>query len=283
MPQERTLVSFDWAIKYLLKNKADYVILEGFLTTLLGKKIKIKNLTDSESNGEVKGKKYNRVDVLAEEKDGTLIIIELQFTPEIDYFHRMLFGSSKAIIEHLGKGIPYSSIRKVYSVNVVYFDLGFGKDYIYYGSTTFKGLHYNDELELTEKQKEEFAKLEIKDIYPEYYILKIDRFKNVVKSKIDEWMYFLKNSEIKPKFKAPGLREANEKLEYSRLDARARRAYDKHIDNRRSENSTIYTAKLDGKAEGKAEGRMERNKEIAAAMRAKGMSPSEIASILGEV
>jgi hypothetical protein len=42
MPQERTLVSFDWAIKYLLKNKADYVILEGFLTTLLGKKIKIK-------------------------------------------------------------------------------------------------------------------------------------------------------------------------------------------------------------------------------------------------
>jgi predicted transposase/invertase (TIGR01784 family) len=84
--------------------------------------------------------------------------------------------------------------------------------------------------------------------------LKIDRFKNVVKSKIDEWMYFLKNSEIKPKFKAPGLSAANERLEYSRLDAKARRAYDKHIDNRRSENSTIYTAKLEGRAEGELVG-----------------------------
>jgi predicted transposase/invertase (TIGR01784 family) len=256
MPQERTLVSFDWAIKYLLRNKADYVILEGFLTTLLGKKIKIKNLADSESNSETEGRKYNRVDVLAEEKDGTLIIIELQFTPEIDYFHRMLFGSSKAIAEHLGKGAPYSSVRKVYSVNVVYFDLGSGRDYIYYGSTTFRGLHYNDELELTDKQKAEFAKLEIKDIYPEYYLLKLNRFKNVVKNKIDEWMYFLKNSEIKAKFKAPGLREANEKLEYSRLSQKKRLAYDSYVDMCRSNESSIYTAKLDGKAEGRAEGEL---------------------------
>ena len=63
MQQERTLVSFDWAIKYLLRNKADYVILEGFLTTLLGKKIKIQNLAESESNNEPEDKKYNRVDV----------------------------------------------------------------------------------------------------------------------------------------------------------------------------------------------------------------------------
>jgi predicted transposase/invertase (TIGR01784 family) len=254
MPQERTLVSFDWAIKYLLKNKADYVILEGFLTTLLGKKIKIKSLTDSESGKKQPGDKVNRVDVLAEENDGSLTIIELQFTPEIDYFHRMLFGSSKAIVEHLGEGMPYSKVRKVYSINIVYFDLGSGKDYIYHGATAFKGLHCRDELKLTPEQKAEFAKLEVKDIYPEYYLLKVDRFRDVVKDKLDEWMYYLKNSSVKPGFKAPGLSIANEFLEYSRLDAKARRAYDKHIDNRRSENSTIYTAKLEGRAEGKVEG-----------------------------
>ena len=254
MSQKRTLVSFDWAIKYLLKNKADYVILEGFLITLFGKEIKIKNLTDSESNREAKGRKYNRVDVLAEENDGTLIIVELQFTPEIDYFHRMLFGSSKAITEHLGEGMPYADVRKVYSVNVVYFDLGSGKDYIYYGSTTFRGLHYNDELELTEKQKAEFAKLEIKDIYPEYYILKIDRFKNIVQNKIDEWIYFLKNSEIKPEFKALGLNEAIDKLNYSHLSLEEQRAYDSYVDSRRSDASSIHTAKIDGRAEGRAEG-----------------------------
>jgi len=257
MQEERTLVSFDWAIKYLLRNKADYVVLEGFLTTLLGKKIKIKNLTDSESNKNSANQKYNHVDVLAEEEDGTLIIVELQFTPEIDYFHRMLFGSSKAIVEHIGKGMPYSKVRKVYSVNVVYFDLGSGRDYIYHGTTNFRGLHYKDELKLTDKQKEEFAKLEIKDIYPEYYILKVDRFRNVVKNKIDEWIYFLKNSEIKPKFKAPGLAEANEKLEYSRLSPKDRRAYDKYLDIVRGNNSSVYTAKLEGKAEGKAEGKIE--------------------------
>jgi hypothetical protein len=99
MQEERTLVSFDWAIKYLLRNKADYVILEGFLTTLLGRGIKIQSLAESESNKASEEDKYNRTDVLAEEEDGTLIIIELQFTPEIDYFHRMLFGSSKAYVD----------------------------------------------------------------------------------------------------------------------------------------------------------------------------------------
>jgi len=271
MPPERTLVSFDWAIKYLLKNKADYVILEGFLITLLGKEMKIKNLTDSESNSDAKGRKYNRVDVLAEESDGTLIMIEIQFTPEIDYFHRMLFGSSKAIAEHLGEGMPYSGVRKVYSINVVYFDLGSGRDYIYYGSTTFRGLHCNDELELTEKQKAEFAKLEIKDIYPEYYILKVDRFKNMVQSKIDEWMYFLKNSEIKPEFKAPGLSEAMDKLNYGRLSLEARRDYDSYVDMCRSNKSSIYTAKLEGRAEGKI--------EVARNMIAKGLDIALISEI----
>jgi len=254
MQEERTLVSFDWAIKYLLRNKADYVILEGFLTTLLGKGIKIKSLAESESNKTSEEDKYNRTDVLAEEEDGTLIIIELQFTPEIDYFHRMLFGSSKAIVEHIGEGKDYVEIRKVYSVNVVYFDLGSGRDYIYCGTTTFKGLHYNDELELSSAQKAEFARLEVKDIFPEFYILKVDRFRDIVQNKIDEWVYFLKHSKVKPEFNAPGLSEAVEKLEYSRLSLEERGAYDKYVDICRSNRSTVYTAKLEGKAEGEAIG-----------------------------
>jgi predicted transposase/invertase (TIGR01784 family) len=289
MPQERTLVSFDWAIKYLLRNKADYVILEGFLTTLLGKKIKIKSLADSESNKKQPGDKVNRVDVLAEESDGSLTIIELQFTPEIDYFHRMLFGSSKAIVEYLGKGMPYSKVRKVYSINIVYFDLGSGRDYIYHGTTVFKGLHCRDELKLTPEQKAEFARLEVKDIYPEYYLLKVDRFRDVVKDKLDEWMYYLKNSRVKPGFKAPGLGAANERLEYSRLDAKSRSAYDKHIDNRRSENSTIYTAKLEGKAEGELigeargveKGKAEGILHTAKKMKAEGISVDVISKVTG--
>jgi predicted transposase/invertase (TIGR01784 family) len=264
MAQDRTLISFDWAIKNLLRSKADYVILEGFLATLLGKEIKIKSLNDAEGDKNSEDSKYNRVDILAEEKDGTLIIIELQFTQEIDYFHRMLFGSSKALVDYLGEGMPYSKIRKVYSINIVYFDLGSGKDYIYHGTTTFKGLHYNDELELTIRQKEEFGKLEIKDIYPEFYILKINQFKNIIKNKIDEWMYYFKNSAIKSNFKAPGLNAADKKLEYSRLSLKDKRRYDKFVDARRSNDSTIYTAKKEGEHIGKAREKINTAKKMKA-------------------
>jgi len=289
MQEERTLVSFDWAIKYLLRNKADYVILEGFLTTLLGKKINIQSLVESESNKASEGDKYNRTDVLAEEEDGTLIIIELQFTPEIDYFHRMLFGSSKAIVEHIGEGTDYSEVKKVYSVNVVYFDLGSGRDYIYHGTTTFKGLHYNDELELSSAQKAEFAKLEVKDIFPEFYILKVDRFRDIVQNKIDEWVYFLKHSKVRSEFNAPGLEEAVKKLEYSRLSPEERRAYDKYLDNCRSNRSSLYTAKLEGKAEGKIEGEaigIEKGKtegitEVAKNMKSKGSDVAFISEVTG--
>jgi predicted transposase/invertase (TIGR01784 family) len=264
MATKRTLVSFDWAAKNLLRRKVNYVILEGFLTTLIGKKIKIKNIADSESNKENEKRKYNRVDILAEEKGGSLIIVELQFTPEIDYFHRMLFGSSKSLVDHLDKGMPYSKIRKVYSVNIVYFDLGVGKDYIYHGTTSFKGLHYNDDLGLSKKQKEEFGKLEVKDIYPEFYILKVDRFNNEVKDKIDEWIYFFKNDKIESNFKAPGLAEASEKLEYNRLSYEEQLIYDKYVDRDRSDKSTLYTARLEGEdigeergiKKGKAEGEL---------------------------
>ena len=285
MAKRRPLISFDWAAKNLLRRKANYAILEGFLTTLLGKKIKIKNIADGESSKSGDSKKYNILDIFAEESDGSLIIIEIQFTPEIDYFHRMLFGSSKALADHLDEGMPYSKIRKVYSINVVYFDLGMGKDYIYHGTTNFKGLHYNDELELSAKQKEEFGKLEIKDIYPEFYILKVDRFNNEVKDKIDEWVYFFKNSDIEPGFKAPGLKEASERLKYESLSPEERRSYDDYVKARRSSMSSIYTAKLEGKAEGKAEGLAEGKAEgilqTAKKMKAAGISDSVILKVTG--
>lgn len=44
MEMKEQFVRFDWAMKRLLRNKADYVVLEGLITTLLGKKIFIKKL-----------------------------------------------------------------------------------------------------------------------------------------------------------------------------------------------------------------------------------------------
>ncbi|MBM6962196.1 PD-(D/E)XK nuclease family transposase, partial [Bacteroides caecigallinarum] len=84
-------IRFDWAMKRLLRDKANFQVLEGLLTTLLNEKITIKNLLESESNQEEEYDKYNRVDMLAENSKGNLILIEVQNNNEYAYFQRMLF------------------------------------------------------------------------------------------------------------------------------------------------------------------------------------------------
>ena len=177
----KKLIRFDWAIKRLLRNKANFVVLEGFLSELLFDNIKIERILESEGNQESDDDKFNRVDILTQNSKNELIIIEIQSTYEIDYFQRMAYGTSKAISENLKLGQKYSEIKKVISINIVYFDLGQGQDYIYRGRTDFKGLHQNDILGLSEKQRQTFAKQEVADIFPEYYLLKVNQFNDVAK------------------------------------------------------------------------------------------------------
>jgi hypothetical protein len=199
--------------------------------------------------------KSNRVDILVENENSELIIIELQFTNEFDYFHRMLYGTSKVITQFIDRGNAYGTVRKVYSINIVYFDLGEGKDYVYHGHTSFHGLHTGDELLLTPAQRKEFGALEAGDLFPEYYILEVKRFDDVAKDTLDEWIYYLKHDAVIDGFKAQGLAQARELLDYDRLSDEDKRAYDRAVDTRRSQRSSIYTAKKEGLAEGEAIGR----------------------------
>ncbi|MDW8295426.1 MAG: Rpn family recombination-promoting nuclease/putative transposase [Raineya sp.] len=247
----KKLVRFDWAIKRLLRNKANFVVLEGFLSELLFEDIKIKEILESESNQESWEDKYNRVDILTENSRQELVIIEIQNTYEIDYFHRMVYGASKAIAEHLNLGEPYASVRKVISINIVYFDLGQGQDYIYKGVTTFQGLHYNDILQLSEKQKSTFAKTLVSDIFPEYYIIKVNQFNDVAKDTLDEWIYFLKNSEVRDDFRAKGLKEAREALDIMRLDKENQYSYNRYLDYLHWKASEALNTKLEAEEKAK--------------------------------
>jgi len=226
----KRLIRFDWAIKRLLRNKANFVVLEGFLSELLFDEIKIEKILESEGNQETEDDKYNRVDILTQNSKNELIIVEIQNTYEIDYFQRMIYGASKALTENLGLGQPYADIKKVISINIVYFDLGQGKDYIYKGTTTFEGLHEKDVLQLSTKQKETFTKQNIADIFPEYYLIKVNQFNDIAKDTLDEWIYFLKNSEVKDEFRAKGLAEAKEVLDVMRLDKEQQYGYNRYLD-----------------------------------------------------
>lgn len=170
------LIRFDWAMKRLLRNKANFVVLEGFLSELLQDNIKIHRILESEGNKEDESDKFNRVDVLAENNKKELIIIEVQNTRELYYFQRMLYGVSKAITEYIHEGDLYAEVRKVYSINIVYFDLGQGSDYIYRGVTDFRGIHSGDTLRLSTKQRNTFVKENAGEIFPEYYVLRVNEF-----------------------------------------------------------------------------------------------------------
>jgi predicted transposase/invertase (TIGR01784 family) len=279
-----TLIRFDWAMKRLLRQKANYKVLEGFLSVLLDETVKIINIKDSESNKESPGAKFNRVDIFVENNHGELLIIELQNSDEADYFLRMLYGVSKAVTEHISKGEAYSNVRKVYHINIVYFQLGQGKDYVYYGSTEFRGVHKHDVLQLTDEQKTFFAGKkrknvkEVKDLYPEYYILCVDDFSDVAKNSLDEWLYYFKNNTIPEEFTAPGLKEARKQLQYDKLSEQDRRDYDRDIDLQLYERGAISTAIMKGEYRGEAKGRAEGRAEGLAEGEAKGQEKTAINS-----
>ncbi len=246
----KKLISFDWAIKRLLRNKANFVVLEGFLSELLFDNIKIEHILESEGNQETEDDKFNRVDILTHNSKNELIIIEIQSTYEIDYFaspvryrsgQRMAHGTSKAISENHKFGDKYLNIKKVISINIVYFDVGQGEDYIYRGRTDFIGIHQNDILSLSEKQKQTFVKQEVADIFPEYYLLKVNQFNDIAKDTLDEWVYFLKNSEVKDDFKAKGLKEANEVLDIMRLEKEDQYGYNRYMDSLSLKESEMFS------------------------------------------
>jgi len=252
MPQ--THIRFDWAIKKLLRNKANYVVLAGFLSELLGKQIKIQSILESESNRQAEDDKLNRVDILAENDQGELILVEVQNSTEQDYFHRMLYGTAKLITEFLEKGEPYSKVKKVYSVNIVYFSLGQGDDYIYQGKLDFYGLHLKDKLKPSINQKKLFNIKKVSEIFPEYYVIKVNNFNDVAKDTLDEWIYFLKKSQIKEEFTAQGLAEAKANLLVDSLSEEERANYLRYMENRRYEVSIIEGSRSEGRLEGIEEG-----------------------------
>jgi len=241
----KKLIRFDWAVKKLLRNKANFVVLEGFLSELLFEDIKIQKILESEGNQETDEDKYNRVDILTQNSKNELVIVEIQNAYEIDYFHRMAYGASKALTENLSLGQAYSEIKKVISINIVYFDLGQGKDYIYRGRTNFEGLHEKDTLQLSNKQKQTFTKKNVSDIFPEYYIIKVNQFNDIAKDTLDEWIYFLKNSEVKDEFKAKGLAEAKDVLDVMRLDKDQQYGYNRYLDYLHVKASEAFSLRIE--------------------------------------
>ncbi len=164
--------------------------MEGFLSETLNDDVKVKTILESQSNKENEDDKYNQVDIFCENSKNELIFIEIQFYNDIDYFHRLNYAVSKVISEYMHEGYDYHHVKKVFSINILYFDLGQGEDYIYHGRMEFTGLYKKDALELSIGQKLEFNKKYPADIFSEIILFKINNFDDQIRTSLDQWVYF---------------------------------------------------------------------------------------------
>ena len=261
MEQKDKYIRFDWAIKRLLRNKANFGVLEGLLTVLLNEPIHIVEILESEGNQQRENEKFNRVDIKAKNSQDEIIIVEVQNTREIYYLERILFGVAKAITEHIELGNLYSEVKKIYSISILYFDLGKGNDYLYHGQNTFVGVHTGDFLEVTTKEKDAIVHKLPSEIFPEYFLIRVNEFNKVAVTPLEEWIEYFKSGVIRPDTKAPGLEEARRKLIYYNMDKSEQLAYDEHVNALMIQNDVLSTAAMEGREEGRQEGREEGRKE----------------------
>lgn len=274
-------IRFDWAIKHLLRQKANFDVLEGFLTVFLGEKITIIEILESESNQFSADDKFNRVDIKAKNSKDEIIIIEIQNTRELYYLERILYGVAKTITEHISLGEQYYKVKKVYSISVLYFDIGKGSDYLYHGQNQFIGVHTGDQLQVNVKEQGAIRTRMPSDIFPEYILIRVNEFDKVAVTPLEEWMKYLKDGIIRPDTKAPGLYEAREKLKYYSMTPQERHAYDEHLSAVMIQNDVLDTAKLEGLIEGRAEGRAEAILDTAKNLKSMGMPVDVIIQATG--
>lgn len=282
-------IRFDWAMKRMLRDKANFGVLEGLLTVLFERKITILEILESESNQTAADDKFNRVDIKAKEENGDIIIVEVQNTRELYYLERILYGTSKAITEHISLGKSYQEVKKVYSISILYFDIGKGKDYLYHGTTNFIGVHTGDSLEVTTKESDAIIHKMPCEIFPEYYLIRVNEFNSVAKTPIEEWISYLKTGEIKEDTTVPGLSEARQKLIYYNMSESERHDYDEHVNALMIQNDVLGTARLEGlmegrmlgHAQGREEGREEERRELARKFKNSGVPVDIIAMNTG--
>ena len=265
-------IRFDWAIKRLLRQKANFDVLEGFLTVFIGEEVKIVEILEIEGNQQTPDDKFNRVDIKARNSKGEIILVEVQNTSELYYLERILYGVAKAITEHIHLGDTYKEVKKVYSISILYFDIGKGADYLYVGQNKFIGVHTNDQLVITAKEKGALVQKSPAEIFPEYILVRVNEFDKVAVTPLEEWVAYLKSGVIKENTTAPGLQEARKKLQYYSMTDAERYAYDEHINAVMIQNDVLGNAREEGLAEGRAEGLTQGRAEGLTQGRAEGLT-----------
>ena len=282
------VIRFDWAAKNIFRDKADFTILQSLVSAILGQEVTITELLESESNQQHEKDKFNRVDIKAKDSLGEIILIEVQQSDDLNFLKRILYSTAKTITEHITSGKDYENVKKVFSINILYFNLGMGTDYLYHGQSELTGVHTGDRLVLGNGNFPNGLRMEaMNNIFPEYYVLRVSQYdeRREPTSEMDEWMLYLKVGYISPETRVPGLRAAKERLDILKMDPKERKRYDEYrFDRHYDENMLLaarYVGREEGLEEGLVKGREEERVVIARKMLEAGATPAFIKEVTG--
>jgi hypothetical protein len=289
---EKPLISFDFAIKYLLKNKGDYDIIEGFISALFASQgyppIKINALLDTESNKEELELKKSIADLVVEDADGNKYIVEIERAYTPNFMHKACFNSSRLVVDGIYGSQDYTTIKKIFHISLLYFSTKGMEKPIYHGKTIVHEVDTKHPVDVS-IANEGLVIFNSPNVFPEYFFISVPMFDDVINSEIDEWLYVMKHSEIKQGFKSPYMTKVAERLSVIKMSSEERNEYIYYQKQSVHSQDILNAARAEGEAKGEVKGisigeaRGEKKKavEIARVMLAKNKSVEEIEEFTG--
>ena len=301
---EKPLVSFDFAIKYLLKNKGEFQIVEGFISALLGafgySPVKIKAVLDSESNKEQDKLKRSIADVVVEDEQDNKYIVEIDRAYTSIFLYKACFDPYRLVVDSISTREDYSTIKRILHINLLHFVPNNMEQPCYHGKTLLKGLAGSEPVNIyiSDLGGQIF---DARHVLPEYFAIAIPSFNDVIKEEIDEWLYVLKHSAIREDFHSPYMSQVAERLSILKLTSEERAFYyqekfaalkardyltsaeERGREKGREERMQkgIEKGREEGREEGREKGREEEKLDIARNMLSKGYTHEEVHVLTG--
>lgn len=254
MNNNKPLVSFDYGIKYLLRDKGDFSIVEGFISALLKtmgyKEVKIISLLESESNKEEQKSKRSLADLIVEDEDHNKYIVEIERNVKDSFIHKSLFNTSRLIVDNLAQREDYTQIIKIFHISLLYFPIGSGNGSIYHGKTIIHEIETNDRLTVHIKNQETKEEYDATNILPEYFYISVPLFNDCLEKEIDDWLHVMKYDEVPENYHSPYMSQVADKLSILKMTSEERAKYSYYQKKLHSDRDELQAAEARGLEKG---------------------------------
>jgi len=263
------------AFKKIFGNSKHKNILISFLNSVLdfkgGKEIVDVELANPYQVPKIPELKETILDIQATNKNGEKFIVEMQRKDLGNFTKRSLYYTSKAYVEQLPKGNDYTSLKKVYFIGIVNFEIFSSKNYI------SRHLIINQETHNQDLDDFEFTFIELPKFKKEL---------NELQTVLDRWIYFIKNAsdltlipkeyENKEEFV-----DAFEVAKQTSWDKEELKVYEYMALKEFDEINALRTAEEKGLQRGLQEGKKAEKMEIAKKSISQGLDNATISIITG--